>query len=336
MKCNGSAFMEKHYYDTDMTSRDEGNAAHWVAEQMVAGKPDSALIGQPAYNGYIVTEEMVAHTREYVSVAGPYKYEVDTSWGTIRGRADRILSTDQILFIDDYKYGWSIVEPEENYTLISHAISLLQPEQTTIILRIFQPRPWHPDGPMRQWKISTPELYEYRRRIEAALANPVDELVTGTQCHRCPTIVKCPAARMASMNAIDTVSHTYEDEISNDVLSVELDNLSRADKILKSRLEALSEMATARIRDGGMVPNYMIKQQMANRGWLPHASAEVLKAVTGVDVSKINMVTPAEAERRGISKELVNIWTDRPITGYKLNRIDPNKEVRKVFKDGLD
>jgi hypothetical protein len=335
MKCNGSAFMEKHYYDTDMSARDEGNAAHWVAEQMVAGKPDDALIGKPAFNGFVVTEEMVAHTREYVNY-GKGIYELDTSWGNIRGRADRVHSTNELLIIDDYKYGWSIVEPELNWTLISHAIAMIHEQHETVILRIFQPRPWHPDGPIRQWTLTSKQLMEYRRRIVAALANPVDELVTGPQCHRCPTIVKCPAARMASMNAIDTVSHTYEDEIPNDALSVELDNLDRAAKILKSRQEALTDMATSRIREGGMIPNYMIKQQMANRSWSPDITPEFLQTMTGVDVSKVGMVTPAEAERRGVTKELVKMWTDRPVTGYKLNRIDPDKEVRKVFKDGLN
>ena len=58
MRCMGSRLMPPSVPGGgDTTSRDEGTAAHWLAEQMFNGAPAHA--GLTAPNGYGITDDMV-------------------------------------------------------------------------------------------------------------------------------------------------------------------------------------------------------------------------------------------------------------------------------------
>ena len=168
MACNGYKSLggiEPFNPSTEQT--DEGNAAHWLCEQVYHGANAEDLIGQTAPNGLYITADMVEYCREYLEfiTSENCEVEVDTShsgdgW-EIRGRADCIKFAYGILTVADLKYGWRIVEPENNWTLISHAIAYCRKHNIqpgTIVFRIFQPRPFHPQGTVRDWKVDYTDL----------------------------------------------------------------------------------------------------------------------------------------------------------------------------------
>ena len=321
----------------DRDAAEEGNAAHWFAQQLFNGA--LLMTGQRAPNGIALTDEMMEHVRDYIAALDCGEMEINTSYSgdewSVNGRADHINFRDGRLTVDDFKYGWRIVEPENNWTLISHAVgwtirSGSIPEQIT--LRIHQPRPYHPSGPLREWSFGYDELLKFHAKIAARLSNPEDILVSGADhCRKCHALPGCPAARQASMNAIDATTMVFDDKLDRDILAFEFETLDIAQATIKNRIEALQELMIHRIRSGEVFDGYMVEPRYANRKWKTGFDGTILSVMTGVDLMKAGTVTPAEAERRGVPKEAIAALTDRPMVGEKLQQINADRKARKIF-----
>lgn len=337
MQCIGSINMPAALPpDHDHEARDEGNAAHWLAKEAFEGRP--VVPGQKAYNGYVITEEMCEHVRNYLDALDCGTMETETTFNgegwEVRGRADHISGGADTLTVDDFKYGWRLVSPEENYTLIAHAIGWCIQNQAApreIVLRIHQPRPYHPDGPCREWRLSYVDLMTYYSAIAKRLSEAPDTLQTGPMCAKCHALATCSAARAASMNAIDASGVAFSDTLPDHVLAYEYETLEQAAAVIKARYDALEELMTHKIKSGNAIQGYALKQRLAQTRWKPGLTGEALSAATGVDLRKDGIVTPAEAKRRGVSKETVEALTDRPVIGTKLERIDADREARRWF-----
>ena len=244
MACNGFTRLggiEPFNPSTEIT--DEGNAAHWLCEQVYHGANPNDLIGQKAFNGLFITDEMVENCRDYLNLITTTRCQVekDTShrngdvW-EIRGRADYVAQVDEhTLMIADLKYGWRIVEPEMNWTLISHAIEARRYcgfIPTRFIFRIYQPRPFHPQGAVRDWVVSKLEFDKLEEQLITALNNPKAVVCSGSQCYKCKSLSQCPAAQIAAMNAVDVANIAFDSEMTDDKLAWMLDNLKRAQEVI--------------------------------------------------------------------------------------------------------
>lgn len=323
---------------SDPTDREEGNAAHWAAQQLFNGV--DLVEGQFAPNGYAVTGEMLDHVQTYLSALDCGEMEAETSFGTdhyrVNARCDhrKYRADMRHLFIDDFKYGWRIVPVENNWTLIAHAIGTVQflPEPPLLItFGIHQPRPHHPDGKHRTWTIDYNHLQQLWTELHNVLTNPTDMLQTGPQCAKCPALATCPAARSASMNAIDATALAFSDDLPNDVLSHELDVLRNAQATLENRLSAIEELTKHRLRAGQIIDNYALSQEYGHMRWKSGLNAEGLKLASGIDLSKPGLVTPAEAKRRGVPETVVKALTERPTTGIKLIRQSIDERAKKLL-----
>lgn len=344
MNCEGSVYMKPSRSNDDPTARDEGNAAHFAALKIFEGVAPDALINTAAYNGHVISADMVRYVSEYVSALDCGQMEFDTPWSgegfQIAGRCDHLMysAVRNDLTIDDLKYGFRLVEPDMNWTLISHAVAWCLANNHwphMVHLRIHQPRPHHHDGKLRTWSITGVDLYRLYERILRTLAAPSQTLTTGVSwCAKCTALPTCPAARAAAMNAIDATSERFDDTVDNDALAQELLNLETASETIKARHKALQELATSRIRLGQVVGDYGFDTQYAHRRWRNAMKASTIRAITGIDVSEPSddPCTPAEAERRGMSSDVVATLTERPVIGTKLTRMDANKRARRLLK----
>lgn len=344
MACNGFTRLggiEPFNPSTEVT--DEGNAAHWLCEQVYRGANPDELIGQKAFNGLFITEEMVENCRMYIQLIkmGNCQVEKDTSYRNgdvweIRGRADCVMTVpdEKILIIADLKYGWRIVEPEMNWTLISHAIACRHYcgfTPTKFVFRIYQPRPFHPQGQMRDWVISSVELDELEKQLVNALNNPSATVCSGSQCYKCKSLSQCPAAQIAAMNAVDVANMAFDSEMSDDKLSWMLDNLKRASEVIKQSYEAYQDLALHRLKAGRKINSYNVQQALGNTTWNDDVTPELLEMLTGVDCSVKKLITPAQAKKAGVPEDLVAQFTHRPDNGFKLVKIDENKLGNKLF-----
>ncbi len=344
MQCFGSSQMPHPIPndDGDTTARDEGNAAHHIAQQVFGGKTTlESLAGTRAYNNVVIDADMIHHVGEYLGNLDCGEMEVFTSFGNdrwqINARADHICyrAETSTLTIDDFKYGYRLVQPEMNWTLVAHAIGYCLLHQITpqrIVLRIHQPRRHHPDGTLREWPLTYVELRDLYVQIDRHLTEADTILRTGPACVTCDSASVCPAWRDASMNAIDATSAHYSDEMSLEALSRELDLLTHAENVISERLKALTELALHRSRGGEVIPMYAGETQYANRRF--KFDADAIRAMTGVEPTIPKLITPAELERRGVPKEIMTLLTERPITGVKLIRSDPNKRAERLLKKG--
>jgi hypothetical protein len=350
MVCNGSRKLsvdERHLEQLNNKPRDEGIAAHYMASKCFRCEYTlDELVDRKAPNGVYMTSEMAEHVRQFLDLrnvaAPPFRdIEVNTShdfspiWA-ITGKADLCeIDARCDIHIIDFRYGWRIVEPERNWTLISHAIGFVKNHSvhphTVIHLSIFQPRPNHPLGPLRTWKITLGTLELLNQELTQSLCSPSDQLQTSSHCGQCPAITNCPAARKAEMNAIDAIDTVYEDTLDNAQLSFNLDMLNRASTMIETRLKAFEELAKHRIKAGEIVDNYAIEMGLGNSKWKDGIDASILKAITGKDLSKPKLVTPAEAKRQGVDEITIKALSERPPIGLKLIRVNADAKATKMF-----
>lgn len=340
----------------------EGTAAHHIASAVLYGHNRSASewLDRQTPNGVFVTAGMVEYATRYVSTllarvyAAPPRVHIESSTdgyiqtigesATINGRADYIAwdAASATLYIDDFKYGFRIVEPEENWTLIWHAIGYVMREQirpARVIFTIHQPRPHHPDGPVRPWSISGDQLAEYHEFLRAFLEAMGDTLVTGSHCYECPAYAICRAAREAEMNAVD-VSHSValSDEMSNAALGVTLDDIERALQVLETSKKAFTELAAHRAAGGSQIPGRMLEPQYGNRAFKKGVSPGMLAMLTGLPIDKLTVSkiqTPHQVElalkAAGKPDAVVTQFAYRPMIGVKLVKRDISKAAAKAF-----
>lgn len=344
MQCLGSYSMPPTAIETsdDTTVRDEGNAAHWLSLQLFKRYPITP--GTICYNGVVADEEMVQHVTRYVASldqGGDMEHNTsftpnDKAW-EVRARCDHYAFGAETLTIDDLKYGYRSVSPEWNWTLIAHAIGVCLDAgwwPPVIILRIHQPRRYHPDGPIREWRLSGEELMQAYYRIDARLRAEATGLETGAECIKCPARFTCPAWREASMNAIDVSSDTFDDQLSNDRLDSELTLLAHAETVIVERRKALEELVKYKIKSGEIFANYGTMEQFGHRKFKSNVNAAVLQSLTGIDCSKPGTVTPAEAERRGVPESVIATLTERPSTGLKLVKMNEHERAMRLLRKG--
>lgn len=347
VRCNGSRLLATPVVESAPNpARDEGIAAHWAACEVFNNRFTlTELIDRKAPNGVYISAEIAAHVSDYLhtivdretSFSG---VEIDTSFSginwSVNGRADHLsLSKDgDTLHIDDFKYGWRIVEPEQNWTLLAHAIGWIVANNARVkhvVLTIHQPRPHHPEGKSRSWRMAYKELLDCYTELTNALSNPSDLLNTGEHCAKCPSLAACPAAQKSSMNAVDISEIAYNDEMDNSQLSRELDTLNRASKAIDARLKVIEETAKHRIKNGAIVENYTIEETLSNRTWMAGITPDLLQAMTGIDVAERKLPTPKQAEVRGISPDVIKSLCERKSTGIKLTRANADAKATRIF-----
>ena len=357
MACNGSRLMSPSFPKPveDTTVRDEGNAAHFMALSAFNGVHTvEELIDRKAPNGVYMTPEMAEHVQSYlnllddrgamevVTTFGDTTWRIDARADYIWFNADRlltdmdgvVLSEPGTLHVDDFKYGWRLVEAERNWTLVAHAVGFCLTRQIVpkrITLTIHQPRPHHFDGPVRSWSITYPQLLELYAQINVTMSNPNDELHTGAHCAKCPALATCPAARAASMNAIDASEMVFNENVDNATLAFSIDQLNRAKSMIESRLKASEELAMHRIKSGQIIDDYTAEMQYTNKRWKSHVTVDMIKMLTGKDLSIPKLPTPNQAKKANVPEAVIEPLTERIPTGMKLIRVSADKRATRIL-----
>lgn len=361
MGCNGVLNMEPAHpplEGKDNTIRDEGTAAHYMAQAVHAGQfLIEELIDRQAPNGVYMDADMSRHVEAYLDQGfKEADLEVETNFHgdgwEVRGRADRVfynrdsliideetgevLLEPDTLLIDDLKYGYTLIEPDENWTLIAHAIGTCIKRQISpsrICLRILQPRAYHPDGKVRSWWLTYEQLMGYYKRISDTLYRPDGLLHTGPWCYKCTSRAVCPADRQAANISHDVTQRAFMDDLPDADLACELDLIRASMHTLKNRTQALEELALHRLNQGRVVGDYVREQGYGHRRWNTGLDAATLKVLTGVDLStEPGTVTPAEAERRGVSETVVSALAHAPKTSVKLVKESANRRAKRHLK----
>ena len=362
--CPGSVPLEAHFPDDKSEQALEGDTAHELAAQCItaaSGMSDPVeFVDRKLSTDVYVTPEMAEYVQEHLDFLGSIapleewliedKIKIPTISVLQGGTPDawHFHIPTGVLTIADLKYGWGIVEVFENWQLLNYAEGirhLLQSEEgrfqqiDRIDLVISQPRPYHPDGRVRTWSITSHELANYAAQLAASFVKACTHeppINTGKHCRDCKALRACPAAREAALNAVTVAGIAMLEEYTGAELAAELELFDHAEAALITRKAAIVSLATQRINSADVVPGWACKRSFGRQTWRPQVTIETIKsygALMGIELTKEKPITPNQAKKAGLPESLVDQNSHTPETGVKLVRQDASATARKAFGD---
>lgn len=347
MVCAGFLSFENLPEDEESEPAREGTAAGEYLARKLHGKD----IPAQASNGFYFTDEMGFYLNPLAaSIKGEAESDISCeqridwqsrSGAWIAGSYDISFTRGRRLYIDDLKFGWGIVEVKDNWQLLGYAIGEcirrgVAPEE--VVLRIHQPRPHHEDGSTREWVLPYSELLSYKERIDARLEQlvaGVRDLQTGKQCKYCPAAGEaCPAFNRLFYRSLEVSTDFVQDAITEEELSRQLDQVARATDVLKIKQDSLTQLAGSRIRAGKVIPGWITEERYGDRKWKDFVDPNVIETLTGKNITKTEMLSPAQAEKVGIPKEFIKDLVDRKFLGQRMVKKNAGELADKIFGKG--
>lgn len=371
-RCPGSAKMEAMYPDmSDKQAAAEGTAVHWVMERLFNGDAKDTLdvLVEPlsAPNGVSITREMreaaMMLVKDVTNTLGPLWPNIAEVERPVRiprvhpehnrGTPDvKAWLTPTCLHIWDLKYGHDIVEVFENDQLIDYAAGCLSEQNERraagglpaisesdieIVMRIVQPRAFHPDGPIREWRVKATALRDHIFALsmaadEATSENPECKPHPDA-CRHCCARHACDALQRTAYAGIGIARRAVPVDMSPAALGLEARILHDAAKLIEARRSGLAQQIESIIKSGQPVPHWGMKPGQSREKWQEGKDAEViaLGQMYGVNVAKPpEAITPRQAKDAGLPAEIVSAYSFRPPAGMVLS-VDDGSDARRVF-----
>lgn len=332
----------------------DGTAVGELLSDMIRQRTLKPSVGHSASNGVYLDEDMWFYaSRTYeelvkTSQGNNIETEERIDWVTtsgikIRGQFDISYTVGDTLFVEDLKYGWGIVDVKENWQLIGYAIGQVYRLQSLtgyvpakICFRIHQPRPYHEEGTIRTWEITFQQLGEYKTQIEntmLAIAAGDKTLSTSKSCKYCEAVNVCPAFSRSYYKSVETVLNDWQQgELNNSDLKKQLELTERIEELVKIKKDSLVQLATMRMQQHQIIEGYKIAEKFGHRSWKSGITSAMVKLMSGKDISTTSMLSPAQAEKLGVSEDIIKKLTSRPSRGFDLVKGDTAAEAAKIFK----
>lgn len=363
VRCHASPALEALFPDDSGQAAEDGNAAHWAgAVRLSTGTMPEA--GTVAPNGVVLDMQMVEGAYVYVDAVLSQRPAESNLWieermaiPSVYGDQDRggtpdlwyLTSEGLEIHVWDFKYGYGIVEAFENWQLLCYANGVLDwlehtrgipasqfEKPPTVVLHVVQPRPYHPEGPVREWRLPVESLRQYAAELNQAFnicLSGTGNTVTGPHCKNCRALPECPSYQRATMVAMDVINGTELIDLPPHGISIEITALRKAAKLAGQLLAARETQAIELIRGGCSVPGYGSEQGLGNLSWdKPPAEVFALGDMMGVELrAEQKPLTPTQGKNAGLSGELVNQYSTRKPTSMKLVETDKTAAAR-VFK----
>lgn len=341
--CAGSVNLCALYPGEETPKSKEGTAAHWVTSETLLNVQPA--LGDTAPNGIEVTEEMLDGADMYVADVMGVAADVDGALHVEKTMGCRLIHPEcggtpdawhhymNNITIWDYKFGHGFVDVFENWQLITYAAGILEhlgvvpgaldDSLFTFTFRVVQPRNYHRDGPIREWRVKACDLRAHfnilRGAAEAAWLRVDAQCTPNDECGHCDGRRACEALQQSGFKGMDCASSSTPLELSNAALGTELTLINHYLARLEARKTGLEEMAAAQIKLGGVVPGFALDSTVGRLGWTkPINEVIALGQMMGVEVSKPGVITPTQAIKAGLPDTVVAQYSGRPPGGLKL------------------
>jgi len=354
--CPGAPKMCKDEPDTSSEEAEEGNATHWVAQQMLEtfklGADGHAigqvLIGRQAPNGMIITDEMFDGALTYYNIITKTIGDGDRQYLYIecRVKAGQTLDPEMWgtldcmwfeakgnnLYIWDFKFGHLRIAAYDNMQLVGYAIAAGETFKYTKInprlsLNIVQPRCYDGQGPLLNWSTTYDDLRAHVNIMKQSITDHRMNkglVKSGAWCRECPARRKCPAILQAAAVSIDFSTTAIPVGMSNEALAYELEVIERAEARIKQRKAAIEAEAESRVRSGQLVPGRRMEDTIGHRKW-SRSNAEIymLGETFGCNFHRSDEpITPAAADKllkaKKVDATVINAYHSTSKTGVKL------------------
>jgi hypothetical protein len=344
----------------------EGIAAHELAYKINtalmdggANSPDRLeMVGQLTKSGVAITDEMWDSVEVFTNdvynhmiKAGIFKGEyigfeetLDIGIpGVAPGKCDAFLYDyrNRELLLWDYKHGRNPVDAFEfaqgilyvKALLEKFNISGIEDRQTTVVIKIIQPRCYKKQSPVDEWRVKASDLRNYFNILEAkadeAQRNP--KIKTGPHCGSCNARHTCEAALKCGLNLYEMSFQSMPLNMSNEALSLQYEIVERAIEQLKDLQTAYKEQMEYKLKRGESLPTYGLKPTYSRVNWVKsYEEVKHLGDLLKVDLTKKQLVTPKQAEQLGIDTEVIKHYSDKVQTGVKLSKIN-TQTAKRIF-----
>lgn len=348
--------MNQAYPQPDTPESLEGNAAHWVFAEMLAGRPVSE--GMQAPNGVFITDEMmdgaelvvdtvraripagtVLHVEEPVAIPRIHAQ----CWGT----PDIWAFYGVTLEVIDYKFGHRFVDEYENDQGVAYIAGIVDvlaakfgegpglfDQRLKVNFTVIQPRCFYKGSPVRTWSVMASDLRGHTNQLAnaagVALA-PNPPAVTNSECGDCPGRHACPALQQAAYRDAEFAVKSSPVELPPAAASLELRMLERSLERLQARVEGMREAVATYIRQGHAVPFHRAEQGYGRQQWtMPTEQVLAMGQLMGVDLSKPGVKTPKQAMKSGVDEAVIKAYSITPLGSLKLISDNP-ADARRVF-----
>jgi hypothetical protein len=252
------------------------------------------------------------------------------------------------LFVFDFKTGFGVIDPVENWQLIIYTLLILKKLDRLgmindfnfiVDLVIVQPRAYHPDGPIRSWSINYDQLMQYSKKlIEVCTEIDAGRYVSrvGSWCHYCRALHECKVAAVVAGKAMDASGEAMTFDLTPSQLSFELTHTEDALRILTQRFKALQEFVISQIQKGVTIPGWELSSGRGTLSWNKSVKEVINMANTiGINVKKPEaIVTPRQAETLGLDPAIVKHYTYTREGKLRLRKIDPDAGIKMFGKKG--
>lgn len=251
-----------------------------------------------------------------------------------------------VLHVWDFKYGAGIVvEVEKNVQCMYYAAGALEDlelwmQVDEIVLHIAQPRAFHGDGPIREWRISTDDLLTW---LEDELIPAMDragtatETTSGEHCRFCPVRrYACPQLLKDATEAEDFMKTIEQkggaEKLTNEEVARFLDLLD----VMKIAGKAAAETAVARLQNGQEIAGRKLVKSKANREWKDDAEPAITEKFGKQAYTEPALKSPAQIDKLPEGTSMTARYAFKPDTGYTLakgadTRAAVSKSVKTLF-----
>jgi len=226
---------------------------------------------------------------------------------TIAGTADAVIHREDEIVIIDFKTGYKEISAENNEQLKIYAHLLQRQGQKTWRGIIVNAR-------LNSISYTGPHEFE-KKYLSSLIADALERLknkqyAVGNHCTYCPVLAVCQPfraelAKWLEPGVEDGIKNRKEDWVR--LLAL----MKPAEKLF----ERVKADALKYIELGGELPGVSVEFSGGNRAWPAGLPAAEIAAQLGVDESELydkKIISPAELERRGVSREKINAVAVQP------------------------
>ena len=293
----------------------EGTMLHTVMEAVYADDKEAKdLVGDTFNDDLTFTEDMridqilpaIAATEKLLDLIDAdelvleqfVQYVPDLVGGTLDMIA--VSADEKTLLLNDYKFGFLTVSPENNKQILLAALAASVDPKTKHLFdkaekfvgAITQPKAYGDTAPT--WEFTKDDLKTFEEKLKVALTyaeSDVPPAESGSHCKFCPASPFCPEKKLAAQGALVLNLNDAEQ------LSAVLDMVDELDMFIKSAKSLAHDL----LEKGANIPNYKLVQKRASRVWAEPEVVETIirnaKKMKIADAYTMKLKSPAQIEK---------------------------------------
>lgn len=344
--CPASRAMEARMPEIETDEAKEGTLAHAVAAACLTGnkipKADTnMLVHVQFYLDYIASHQEAYWPNSPIFTE--QKIPIPDIDPNCFGTPDAYFIIDKVLYLFDFKYGFTPIEAFENWQLIAYASGIIDyhtAELNYVNFHIVQPRDFK--NPIKTWTIGIDKFREYelslisteRLSLRTDHTHVLAFKPTSDACKHCKARAVCNPLKTEISERMEKIQNMTTSELTPTTVGIELKDLNEASTLLDARITGLEEQAMYYLRSGKDVPHFRIGYTSPYAKW--KGTPEEMNTLDEMFEGKLKKpqeyVTPNQAIKLGVPEKLVKTYSEKPHGSAKLEQIKES-EIRRKFSD---